>query len=66
MLYLATSDSCATGVTPDFVRAQWLMLQQEQADDFVIATGEQHSVREFVTRAGELPGQRLSGAARRR
>jgi GDPmannose 4,6-dehydratase len=30
---------------------QWLMLQQEQADDFVIATGEQHSVRDFVDAA---------------
>src|SRR6185369_6953958 len=32
---------------------QWLMLQQERPDDFVIATGEQHSVREFVALAGE-------------
>ncbi|HEX9473580.1 MAG TPA: GDP-mannose 4,6-dehydratase [Steroidobacteraceae bacterium] len=47
------------GHAKDFVRAQWLMLQQELAEDFVIATGEQHSVREFVTRAGELLGQRM-------
>lgn len=40
------------GHARDFVKAQWLMLQQEQPDDFVIATGEQHSVREFVERAG--------------
>ncbi|EKD68002.1 MAG: hypothetical protein ACD_48C00115G0003, partial [uncultured bacterium] len=32
----------------DYVEAMWLMLQQEQADDYVIATGEMHSVREFV------------------
>ena len=34
------------------MRAQWLILQQDTPDDFVIATGEQHSVREFVERAG--------------
>lgn len=39
------------GHARDYVEAQWLMLQQEQAEDFVIATGEQHSVREFVTLA---------------
>lgn len=36
------------GHAKDFVRAMWLMLQQDCPDDFVIATGEQHSVREFV------------------
>jgi GDPmannose 4,6-dehydratase len=36
------------GHARDFVEAQWLMLQQAQPEDFVIATGEQHSVREFV------------------
>jgi GDPmannose 4,6-dehydratase len=35
------------GHAKDFIRAQWLILQQEKPDDFVIATGEQHSVREF-------------------
>jgi GDPmannose 4,6-dehydratase len=39
------------GHAKDFVRAQWMMLQQDQPDDFVIATGEQHSVREFVNLA---------------
>lgn len=39
------------GHAKDFVRAQWLILQQEQPDDYVIATGEQHSVREFCDRA---------------
>jgi GDPmannose 4,6-dehydratase len=43
------------GHAKDFVEAQWLMLQQDTAEDFVIATGEQHSVRDFVTlAAGEL------------
>ncbi|MDM4764984.1 GDP-mannose 4,6-dehydratase [Pelomonas sp. SE-A7] len=36
------------GHAKDYVRMQWLMLQQEQPDDFVIATGVQHSVREFI------------------
>lgn len=36
------------GHARDFVEAQWLMLQQPQPEDYVIATGEQHSVREFV------------------
>lgn len=37
------------GHARDYVQMQWLMLQQEQPEDFVIASGEQHSVREFVT-----------------
>jgi GDPmannose 4,6-dehydratase len=36
------------GYAPDYVRAMWLMLQQEEPDDFVIGTGEAHSVKEFV------------------
>jgi GDPmannose 4,6-dehydratase len=44
------------GHAKDFVEAQWLMLQQEQAEDFVIATGEQHSVREFVNAVAEELG----------
>jgi len=39
------------GYAPDFVEAMWLMLQQDKPDDFVIATGETHSVREFVNLA---------------
>jgi GDPmannose 4,6-dehydratase len=43
------------GHAKDFVEMQWLMLQQDEPDDYVIATGEQHSVREFVdTAAREL------------
>lgn len=37
------------GHARDYVEMQWLMLQQQEPEDFVIATGEQHSVREFVT-----------------
>ncbi len=43
------------GHARDYVEAQWLMLQQEQPEDFVIATGKQHSVRQFVEKsAAEL------------
>ena len=52
-LYLGNLDSLRDwGHARDYVRAQWLILQQPEPEDFVIATGEQHSVREFVTRAG--------------
>jgi GDPmannose 4,6-dehydratase len=51
-LYLGNLDSLRDwGHARDYVRAQWLMLQQADPEDFVIATGEQHSVREFVSRA---------------
>ena len=54
-LYLGNMDSLRDwGHARDYVRAQWLMLQQDQPEDFVIATGEQHSVREFVERAGNV------------
>jgi GDPmannose 4,6-dehydratase len=39
------------GHARDYVRAMWLMLQQDEPDDYVVATGEQHSVREFCERA---------------
>jgi GDPmannose 4,6-dehydratase len=39
------------GYAPDYVRAMWLMLQQDHPDDYVIATGETHSVREFCQEA---------------
>ena len=41
------------GHAKDYIEMQWLMLQQEEAEDFVIATGEQYSVREFVTTAAK-------------
>ncbi|WP_027164694.1 GDP-mannose 4,6-dehydratase [Mesorhizobium sp. WSM3224] len=51
-LYLGNLDSLRDwGHAKDYVEMQWLMLQQQIAEDFVIATGEQHSVREFVTLA---------------
>lgn len=39
------------GYAPEYVRAMWLMLQQDKPDDYVIASGETHSVREFVEQA---------------
>jgi GDPmannose 4,6-dehydratase len=44
------------GYAGDYVEAMWLILQQEEPDDFVIATGETHSVREFVERAFAAAG----------
>ncbi len=44
------------GHARDYVEMQWLMLQQDVAEDFVIATGEQHSVKEFVERAANELG----------
>ena len=60
-LHLGNLDSLRDwGHARDYVEMQWLMLQQEQAEDFVIATGEQHSVREFVTVAAEVLGIKIS------
>jgi GDPmannose 4,6-dehydratase len=59
-LYLGNLDSLRDwGHARDYVRAQWLMLQQPEPEDFVIATGEQHSVREFVTLAAARLGMRI-------
>jgi GDPmannose 4,6-dehydratase len=44
------------GYSPEYVEAMWLMLQQDAPDDYVIATGETHSVREFVAEAFSLAG----------
>ena len=47
------------GHAKDFVEAMYLMLQQDEPDDYVIATGEQHSVREFVEEAAPIFGMKL-------
>lgn len=44
------------GFAPEYVEAMWLMLQQEKPDDFVIGTGESHSVEEFVEKAFSYVG----------
>ena len=59
-LYLGSLESKRDwGHARDYVRAMWLMLQQDQPDDYVIATGEHHSVREFVEHAFAEVGIRL-------
>ena len=48
-LALGNLDACRDwGFAGDYVRAMWLMLQQDQPDDYVVATGEAHSVKELV------------------
>jgi GDPmannose 4,6-dehydratase len=60
-LYLGNLDAKRDwGHARDYVEMQWLMLQQDEAEDFVIATGEQHSVREFVIAAAAELGVSLS------
>jgi GDPmannose 4,6-dehydratase len=48
------------GYAPDFVEAMWLILQQEQPEDFVVATGEMHSVREFTTKTFACLGMNIA------
>ena len=56
-LYLGNMDSLRDwGHAKDYVEMQWLMLQQEQPEDFVIATGVQYSVRDFVNAAAKELG----------
>lgn len=59
-LYLGNLDSLRDwGHAKDYVEMQWMMLQQEKAEDFVIATGVQYSVRQFVDRAAAELGVTL-------
>ena len=53
------------GFAGDYVRAMWLMLQQDEPDDYVIATGESHSVQELVEIAFGHAGPRLAEATSR-
>lgn len=48
------------GYAPEYVEGMWLMLQQSDPDDYVLATGETHSVREFLERAFEVAGFNLA------
>jgi GDPmannose 4,6-dehydratase len=57
-LYLGNLDARRDwGYAPEYVEAMWLMLQQPQPDDYVVATGEMHTVREFVELAFSLVGR---------
>ena len=59
-LYMGNIDSLRDwGHAKDYVQLQWLMLQQEEPEDFVIATGEQYSVRQFILWAAEDVGMQL-------
>jgi GDPmannose 4,6-dehydratase len=56
-LYLGNLDAKRDwGFAGDYVEAMWLMLQQENADDYVVATGETHSVKEFLQEAFDCAG----------
>jgi GDPmannose 4,6-dehydratase len=60
-LYMGNIDSLRDwGHAKDYVRMQWMMLQQDQPEDFVIATGVQYSVREFITWAAAELGLTLA------
>jgi GDPmannose 4,6-dehydratase len=60
-LYLGNLDARRDwGHARDYIEAQWLMLQQDAPEDFVIATGQQHSVREFVEAAARELGLKLN------
>jgi GDPmannose 4,6-dehydratase len=57
-IYLGNLDAKRDwGFAPEYVEAMWLMLQQSRPDDYVVATGEMHSVREFVEQAFALIGR---------
>jgi len=59
-LYLGNLDALRDwGHARDYVEGMWLMLQQDQPDDYVLATGEAHSVREFVELAFACVGRRI-------
>jgi GDPmannose 4,6-dehydratase len=56
-LYLGNLDAKRDwGFAPDYVEAMWMMMQQQEPDDYVIATGETHSVREFAQLAFSYAG----------
>ena len=60
-LYMGNLDSLRDwGHAREYVEMQWLMLQQEQPEDFVIATGQQASVREFINKSAKALGLKLS------
>jgi GDPmannose 4,6-dehydratase len=57
VVYMGNLDSKRDwGYAPDYVEAMWLMLQQTKPDDYVVATGETHSVKEFVEKAFDHAG----------
>ena len=64
-LYLGNLDARRDwGHARDYVRAQWMMLQHERPSDYVVATGEQHSVRDFVEAAARRLGMDICWSGR--
>ncbi|MDB2398549.1 GDP-mannose 4,6-dehydratase [Planktomarina sp.] len=64
-IYMGNLDALRDwGHAKDYVRMQWMMLQQREAEDFVIATGKQFSVREFITWSAEELGIELEFSGR--
>jgi GDPmannose 4,6-dehydratase len=64
-LYLGNLDASRDwGYAPEYMEAAWLMLQQDRPDDYVIATGETHTVREFLDVAFEMAGLEISDYVR--
>lgn len=64
-LYLGNLDALRDwGYAKDYVECMWLILQYEKPDDFIVATGEQHSVREFATLAFHYAGIELEWEGR--
>jgi GDPmannose 4,6-dehydratase len=60
-LYMGNLDAKRDwGYAPDYVYAMWLMLQKEKPDDYVIATGETHTIREFIEKAFTILGISIS------
>ena len=59
-LYMGNIDSQRDwGYAPDFVRMMWMMLQQDNPDDFVVATNEMHTVREFIEKSFGYLGMQI-------
>jgi len=62
ILYLGNLDSKRDwGYSPEYVEAMWMMLQQESVQDYVIGTGESHTVREFLEEAFSYVGLKWHG-----
>ncbi|QSH40632.1 GDP-mannose 4,6-dehydratase [Lentisphaerota bacterium ZTH] len=59
-LYMGNIDALRDwGYAPDYVKMMWMMLQQPEPDDYVVATGEMHSVREFIEEAFGCVGRKI-------
>jgi len=60
VLYIGNIDAFRDwGYAPDYVRMMWMILQQDKPDDYVAATGEMHTVREFIEKSFEHVGRRI-------